>query len=80
MLKRQLGDISKSGAEHEMEYWRNKAGGDSSHDCMMNFLATQGFSGHPRDAYRAWIASVGAVSGGTEYDNSKNYYDGTASP
>lgn len=82
MLKRVLGDISKCGTNNSsIATWETKSTltKGTEFDHMMNFLNAQGFSGHPRDAIRAWAQSVGGNKG-TLYDNLKSYYNKTAHP
>lgn len=81
MLREVLGDISKSGSDKEQDYWKAKSGVNAGTqlDQMMTYLNAQGFSGHPRDAFRSWVQSKGG-NVGTMFDNTKKYFNENAAP
>ena len=83
MLKRIVGgNIAKAGVYNNQDYFKGKTttklDKGTNHDHMMRYLNEQGFSGHPRDAFRAWAQSKG--SGGTWKDNIQAYFKNTVSP
>lgn len=58
MLKELIGGgaLSKMGYKSEIDYWKSLGGsGNTTVDCMMSYLGSQGYKGHPKDALRSWL-------------------------
>ena len=53
------GGLAKLGYKSEIDYWKSKGGsGDTVVDCMMSYLGSQGYTGHPKDALTGWLQAT----------------------
>jgi hypothetical protein len=72
MLKELVGGgkFQNLGYLSEIDYWKSKGGtGDTAVDCMVSYLATQGYSGTPKDQLIGWLQAT--QNKGTVGDNAR---------
>lgn len=75
--------VAKSGTTSNVKFWEAKGGlaNGTEQDNMMKYLNSQGFSGNPKDALRAWAQSKSTLGfKGNFKDNMRNYFNNTANP